>query len=62
MSWELVFTKEAQKDARKLGDAGLKRKAEELLAVLRNNPFQNPPPYEKSLGDLAGAYSRRINI
>lgn len=62
MSWELVFTKEAQKDARKLADAGLKRKAEELLAVLRNNPFQNPPPYEKLLGDLAGAYSRRINI
>ncbi|MFN0108996.1 MAG: Txe/YoeB family addiction module toxin [Blastocatellia bacterium] len=62
MSWELAFTKEAQKDARKLADAGLKRKAEELLAVLRNNPFQNPPPYEKLLGDLAGAYSRRINI
>lgn len=62
VSWELVFTKEAQKDARKLADAGLKRKAEELLAVLRNNPFQNPPPYEKLLGDLAGAYSRRINI
>ena len=62
MSWELVFTKEAQKDARKLADAGLKRKAEMLLAVLRNNPFQNPPPYEKLLGDLAGAYSRRINI
>lgn len=62
MSWGLAFTKEAQKDARKLADAGLKRKAEELLAVLRNNPFQNPPPYEKLLGDLAGAYSRRINI
>lgn len=62
MSWELVFTKEAQKDARKLADAGLKRKAEDLLEVLRNNPFQNPPPYEKLLGDLAGAYSRRINI
>lgn len=62
MSWELAFTKEAQKDARKLADAGLKRKAEELLAVLRNNPFQNPPPYEKLLGDLAGTYSRRINI
>ena len=62
MSWELAFTKEAQKDARKLADAGLKRKAEELLAVLSSNPFQNPPPYEKLLGDLAGAYSRRINI
>jgi len=62
VSWELAFTKEAQKDARKLADAGLKRKAEELLAVLRNNPFQNPPPYEKLLGDLAGTYSRRINI
>ncbi len=62
MSWELVFTKEAQKDARKLDGAGLKRKAEELLAVLGSNPFQNPPPYEKLLGDLAGAYSRRINI
>lgn len=62
MSWVLVFTKEAQKDARKLADAGLKRKAEDLLEVLRNNPFQNPPPYEKLLGDLAGAYSRRINI
>ncbi|MEK7832970.1 MAG: Txe/YoeB family addiction module toxin [Acidobacteriota bacterium] len=62
MSWELVFTKEAKKDARKLADAGLKRKAEELLAVLSSNPFQNPPPYEKLLGDLAGAYSRRINI
>ena len=62
MIWELVFTKEAQKDARKLAATGLKRKAEELLAVLSNNPFQNPPPYEKLLGDLAGAYSRRINI
>jgi Txe/YoeB family toxin of toxin-antitoxin system len=62
VSWELVFTKEAKKDARKLADAGLKRKAEELLAVISSNPFQNPPPYEKLLGDLAGAYSRRINI
>lgn len=62
MSWELVFTKEAKKDARKLADAGLKRKAEELLAAISSNPFQNPPPYEKLLGDLAGAYSRRINI
>lgn len=62
MSWQVVFTKEAQKDARKLAAARLKRKAEELLAIIGNNPFQNPPPYEKLLGDLAGAYSRRINI
>jgi len=57
-----VFAKHAQKDARKLLAAGLKPKAEELLAVMANDPFQNPPPYEKLVGDLAGAYSRRINI
>ena len=57
-----MFAKHAQKDARKLLAAGLKPKAEELLAVLANEPFQNPPPYEKLVGDLAGAYSRRINI
>lgn len=62
MSWELVFTKHAQKDARKLSAAGLKKKAQSLLAVVRENPFQNPPPYEKLVGDLSGAYSRRINI
>lgn len=62
MSWELVFTKQAQKDAKKLSSAGLRPKAEALLEVLRKNPFQNPPPYEKLVGDLAGAYSRRINI
>ncbi len=62
MSWQVVFTKQAQKDARKLADAGLRRKAEELLAILQANPFQNPPPYEKLVGDLAGSYSRRINI
>jgi Txe/YoeB family toxin of toxin-antitoxin system len=62
VSWKLVFAKHAQKDARKLLAAGLKPKAEELLAVLANDPFQNPPPYEKLVGDLAGAYSRRINI
>ena len=62
MSWQLVFTKQAQKDAKKLTSAGLKPKAEALLEVLRKNPFQNPPPYEKLVGDLAGAYSRRINI
>ena len=62
MSWQVVFTKQAQKDAKKLAAAGLKSKAEELLKVLSENPFQTPPPYEKLMGDLAGAYSRRINI
>ena len=62
MSWQLAFTKQAQKDAKKLSSAGLKPKAEALLEVLRKNPFQNPPPYEKLVGDLAGAYSRRVNI
>jgi len=62
VSWKLVFAKHAQKDAKKLASAGLKSKAEELLAVLAQDPFQNPPPYEKLMGDLAGAYSRRINI
>lgn len=62
MSWRVVFARQAQKDAQKLAAAGLKRKTEELLDVLRGNPFQNPPPYEKLVGDLAGAYSRRINI
>jgi toxin YoeB len=62
VSWQLVFTKQAQKDAKKLSSAGLRPKAEALLDVLRKNPFQNPPPYEKLVGDLAGAYSRRINI
>ncbi|NOT59300.1 MAG: Txe/YoeB family addiction module toxin [Acidobacteria bacterium] len=62
MMWDLVFTKQAQKDARKLASAGLRAKAEALLEILRDNPFQNPPPYEKLLGDLAGSYSRRINI
>ena len=60
--WELYFTKEAQKDAKKLSSAGLKDKAQSLLDVLRENPFQNPPPYEKLVGDLDGAFSRRINI
>jgi len=60
--WTLVFAKHAQKDALKLAAAGLKPKAQELLAMLQANPFQNPPPYEKLVGDLAGAYSRRINI
>lgn len=62
MSWQLAFTKQAQKDARKLKAANLKPQAEKLPALLRENPFQNPPPYEKLVGDLAGAYSRRINI
>ena len=62
MSWKVVFTKQAQKDARKLADAGLKRKAESLLEIMKANPLQAPPPFEKLVGDLAGAYSRRINI
>lgn len=62
MSWSVVYTKQAQKDARKLAASGLKAKAEVLLQILANNPFQNPPPFEKLVGDLAGAYSRRINI
>ncbi len=62
MSWRIVFAAQAQKDAKKLSAAGLKAKAEELLDVLRQNPYQNPPPYEKLVGDLVGAYSRRINI
>ncbi|MES2424913.1 MAG: Txe/YoeB family addiction module toxin [Pseudomonadota bacterium] len=62
MSWQLVFAKHALKDAKKLAAAGLKPKAQELLDVLARDPFQNPPPYEKLVGDLAGAYSRRINI
>ncbi|MGA7616967.1 MAG: Txe/YoeB family addiction module toxin [Thermoanaerobaculia bacterium] len=60
--WHVVFTPEAAKDAKKLKRAGLKPKAQMLLDVLRENPFQSPPPFEKLLGDLAGAYSRRINI
>jgi len=62
VNWELVFTKYAQKDAKKLTHAGLKSKAQKLLEIISENPFQNPPPYEKLIGDLAGAYSRRINI
>lgn len=60
--WTLYFTKQAQKDAKKLSQSGLKNKAQELLDVLKTDPFQNPPPFEKLVGDLAGAYSRRINI
>jgi toxin YoeB len=62
VSWRLVYTKAAQKDARKLASAGLKAKAQALLDVIAANPYQAPPPYEKLVGDLAGAYSRRINI
>ena len=62
VSWDLVYTKQAQKDAKKLAKSGLKKKAIELLEVLKINPYQNPPPYEKLVGDLSGAYSRRINI
>ena len=62
MSWRLVYTKQAQKDAKKLASNGLKPKAQELLAMLADDPFQKPPPFEKLTGDLAGAYSRRINI
>lgn len=60
--WELRYAHQAQKDAKKLASSGLKDKAKELLAVVRNNPYQTPPPYEKLVGDLAGACSRRINI
>lgn len=62
MSWTLYYTKQAQKDARKLASSGLKDKAQELLRIIQTNPYQNPPPYEKLIGDLSGAYSRRINI
>lgn len=62
MSWQAVYTRHAQKDAQRLVASGLKGKAQELLAILRENPFQNPPPYEKLVGDLTGTYSRRINI
>ena len=62
MTWRLVYTRQAQKDARRLAEAGLKDKAVALLEILEVNPFQSPPPFEKLVGDLAGAYSRRINI
>ena len=62
MKWTVVYSKQALKDAKKLKAAGLKPKAEELLALLQDDPFQNPPPFEKLVGDLAGACSRRINI
>jgi len=62
VSWRLLYTKQAQRDARKLAAAGLRPKAEALLEVLREDPFCSPPPFEKLVGDLRGAYSRRINI
>lgn len=62
MSYQLVFTKQAQKDAKKIAVNNLKKKAQTLLAVLKQNPYQTSPPYEKLIGDLAGSYSRRINI
>jgi Txe/YoeB family toxin of toxin-antitoxin system len=62
VSWKIVYTKQAQKDAKKLTASGMKQKAQKLLAVIAENPHQTPPPYEKLIGDLAGAYSRRINI
>lgn len=62
MTWQIIYTKQAQKDAQKLESSGLKENAKELLKLAETNPFQNPPPYEKLVGDLAGAYSRRINI
>jgi len=62
VKWELIFTKQAQKDAKRLSSSGLKPKAQYLLKILKNNPLQTPPPVEKLLGDLSGAYSRRINI
>lgn len=60
--WRVVFTKQAQKDAKKLSAAGLRPKAEKLIEILHENPYQTPPPFEKLLGDLSGAFSRRINI
>ncbi len=60
--WQLYYAKQAQKDARKLASSGLKDKAQELLAIIQVDPYQTPPPYEKLVGDLSGAYSRRINI
>tara|TARA_B100000378_G_scaffold13978_1_gene11433 strand:- start:1475 stop:1738 length:264 start_codon:yes stop_codon:yes gene_type:complete len=62
VTWKLVYTRQAQKDARKLASSGLKPKAQELLELLSEDPYRKPPPFEKLVGDLAGAYSRRINI
>ena len=62
MSWRVVYTRQAQKDARKLAAGGLKSKAEELIQLLHRDPFETPPPFEKLVGDLSGSYSRRISI
>jgi len=62
VKWKVVFTKQALKDAKKINAAGLKQRAEKILSILEKKPLQNPPPYEKLVGDLTGAYSRRINI
>jgi Txe/YoeB family toxin of toxin-antitoxin system len=62
VKWRIVYTRQAQKDAKKIVAAGLRQKAEELLEILFKNPFQTPPPFEKLIGDLSGAYSRRITI
>jgi toxin YoeB len=62
VNWRLVFTKQAQKDAKKIARSGLKPQASKLLDILKNNPYQDQPPYEKLVGDLTGAFSRRINI
>ena len=62
MSWEVVFTRQAKKDAKKIAACGLKKQAQEIIEILEKNPLQNPPRFEKLVGDLAGAYSRRINI
>ena len=62
MSWHLLYTKQAQKDAKRLSSSNLKPKAQELLVLLADDPFRTPPPFEKLVGDLAGAYSRRITI
>jgi toxin YoeB len=62
VSWRLMYTKQAQKDAKKIAQSGLKPQASKLLEIIQNNPYQNPPPYEKLVGDFTGALSRRINI
>ena len=62
MSWRIVYTRQAKKDAKKLASSGLKEKAEEILEIIKEDPFRTPPPFEKLIGDLAGACSRRINI
>ncbi len=62
VKWRIVYTRQAQRDAKRISEAGLREKVEKLLEILSKNPFQTPPPYEKLIGDLSGAYSRRINI